>query len=190
LWLPQRNRQLTQAKTTNLPLSEQHRDVPLFVFTGFNEDNAAKHSKLLGALMAWAHEVTRGDLAKVLLVTNDSNLSDSINRLLPSRVESIELHDVDFYEAVEVGSCTHILLATLCCHRMWWLLRSMFNVGLVELWLKARPTAWRSLVVDSKILTSWSVWLLLASHMAQLLTTSSPKRSCTCVTRCSVQPLA
>ncbi len=39
--------------------------VPLFVITGFKEDNLAKHDKLLPMLMLWASEVSHEGLAQV-----------------------------------------------------------------------------------------------------------------------------
>lgn len=86
--------------------------MPLFVFTGFKEDNLAKHEKLLPMLMLWASEVSKEGLAQVLVVTNYSMLSDNVSRYLPNRVESLELHDVNFDVAVEVQ---YPLRVCCCC---------------------------------------------------------------------------
>ena len=45
--------------------SGSHTHVPMFMFTGFNEDNIAKHDKLLPILMAWASQVSSDGLAQV-----------------------------------------------------------------------------------------------------------------------------
>jgi hypothetical protein len=89
---------------------DRNHHVPLFVFTGFNEDNLAKHEKLLPMLMVWAAEVSQKNLAQVLFVTNYTMLNDNVSRYLPHKVDSLELHDVSYDAAVEVP----LVCAVLC----------------------------------------------------------------------------
>ncbi len=52
-------------ETSKLKPGDPHPHVPLFVITGFKEDNIAKHDKLLPVLMLWASEVSHSGLAQV-----------------------------------------------------------------------------------------------------------------------------
>jgi hypothetical protein len=86
--------------------------IPVFVITGFNDDNLAKHGKLLAPLGLWATEVSQHGLAQVIYVTNYALLAEQLSRNVANKVDSLELRDVDYKTALDV-SCS-ALCASVC----------------------------------------------------------------------------